>query len=211
LWPQYNPQELATPQAFRRDPRLVWEWYAWRRTLVAAAAPNPGHFALAEMERRVPEFILITQNVDGLHHQAGSRAVIELHGNIQQVKCFKEGIPIEAWQETDEPPPRCPHCNAYLRPDVVWFGESLPQSALEAAWQAVQSCQVFLSVGTSSVVEPAASLPYLALRQGAIVVEVNPAPTPLSSRADYSMRGPAGVVVPALVASAWPSREQTGS
>jgi NAD-dependent deacetylase len=206
LWAQYNPEELATPQAFQRDPRLVWEWYAWRRTLVAAASPNPGHIALAEMERRVPEFTLITQNVDGLHHLAGSRAVIELHGNIQRVKCLDECTPIEAWQETDDPPPRCPHCNAYLRPDVVWFGESLPQSALEAAWQAAQTSQIFLSVGTSSVVEPAASLPYLARRQGAVIVEVNPAPTPLTSQANFSLRGLAGVVLPALVAAAWPSQ-----
>ena len=121
LWARYDPQQLATPQAFRRQPQLVWDWYAWRRGLVAGVEPNPGHFALAEIERRVPQFTLITQNVDSLHQRAGSRAVLELHGNIARTTCSREGRVVEAWPESDERPPRCPHCGAFLRPDVVWL------------------------------------------------------------------------------------------
>lgn len=203
LWAQYNPLELATPEAFRRNPRLVWEWYAWRRELVARAAPNPGHLALVEMERRVPRWTLITQNVDGLHQRAGSKAVIELHGNIQRVKCFREGDVVEAWEETGEVPPRCPRCGGPLRPDVVWFGEMLPPQALAEAFAAARACDLFLSIGTSGLVEPAASLPYEALRHGAVVVEVNPEETPLTAHATYALRGPAGRVLPALVRAAW--------
>ena len=126
LWSKYSPEELATPQAFQRNPKLVWEWYAWRRELVAQATPNPGHLALAELEQRVPKFSLITQNVDGLHRRTGSRNVIELHGNINRTKCFDEGDIIDSWPPTAELPPRCPRCGGYLRPDVVWFGETLP-------------------------------------------------------------------------------------
>lgn len=199
LWAQYNPQELATPSAFRRNPQLVWEWYEWRRGLVADAAPHPGHYALAQLERIASKFTLITQNVDGLHQDAGSEHVIELHGNIRRSKCFEEGTVVESWQETDEVPPRCPDCGAYLRPDVVWFGESLSPGALDAAIVATTSCDVFLSVGTSTVVQPAAALPFEALRAGATVVEINPDATPLSDRAHYVLRGPAGEVLPALL------------
>ncbi len=126
LWAKYRPEELATTEAFRRNPRLVWDWYTWRRERVAQAHPNPGHLALAEMEKRVPQFTLVTQNVDGLHRRAGSRNVIELHGNIMRTKCFHEDIMVEAWADTGETPPSCPHCGGPLRPDVVWFGEALP-------------------------------------------------------------------------------------
>lgn len=203
LWAQYAPEELATPQAFQRNPRLVWEWYQWRRKLVGQAAPNPAHLALVEMEKRVPSFTLLTQNVDGLHQQAGSQAVIELHGNIWRNKCFSEGRLVEAWEETDESPPRCPHCGSYIRPDVVWFGEPLPQLALERAWQAAQSCDLFFSIGTSGLVQPAASLPYTALEQGACLVEINPAITPLTSQVAFFLQGPAGQVLPELVSRAW--------
>ena len=203
LWARYDPQQLATPQAFRRQPQLVWDWYAWRRTLVAAAEPNPGHFALAEMERRVSRFTLITQNVDSLHHRAGSRTVLELHGNIARTTCSREGRVIETWDETDERPPRCPHCGAFLRPDVVWFGESLPTDALEMALAAARSAEVFLSIGTSGMVHPAAGLPLLAGEHGAVTVEINPEATPLSDEMTYCLRGPAGVVLPALVAATW--------
>ncbi len=202
LWAKYRPEELATPDAFRRNPKLVWEWYAWRRERVAQADPNPGHLALAEMESRVPQFTLVTQNVDGLHRRAGSRNVIELHGNITRTKCFREDVVVETWADTGEVPPRCPRCGGLLRPDVVWFGESLPAEpadALEAAIEASRSCAVFFSMGTSSVVEPAASLPYEALRRGAVVVEINPAETPLTPRATFVLRGPAGEVLPKLV------------
>ena len=203
LWARYDPQQLATPQAFRRQPQLVWDWYAWRRTLVAAAEPNPGHFALAEMERRAPHFTLITQNVDSLHRRAGSRAVLELHGNIARTKCSREGRVIETWPETDARPPRCPDCGAFLRPDVVWFGEALPADALDAAIAAARAAEVFLSVGTSGLVHPAAGLPLLAGEHGALTVEINPEVTPLSDDMSYCLRGPAGVVLPALVAAVW--------
>jgi NAD-dependent protein deacetylase/lipoamidase len=201
LWSRYNPEDLATPQAFRRDARLVWEWYAWRRELVALAMPNPGHSALARLEQRFREFTLITQNVDGLHQRAGSRRVIELHGSLQRSRCFQENRVVDSWSETEEVPPRCPDCGGPLRPDVVWFGESLPSQALEAAWKAASRCQVFLSIGTSGLVEPAASLPYIAQRAGAIIVEINPSTTPLTPQADFILQQPSGKALPELLAA----------
>ncbi len=203
LWARYNPQELATPQAFRDHPRLVWEWYSWRRELVRAAEPNPGHYALAQLAGLVPELSLITQNVDGLHQKAGSPRVIELHGNIGRTRCSQEGCLVETWVDSDILPPRCPHCGAHLRPDVVWFGEEPPHQALEEAWLAACTCQVFLSIGTSSLVEPAASLPGLAQGYGARVVEINPNPTPLSPHADFVLTAPSGLALPALLEAVW--------
>jgi NAD-dependent deacetylase len=202
LWEHYDPQELATPEAFARDPHLVWEWYEWRRNLVAKAEPNPGHRALAELERQIPGFTLVTQNVDGLHERAGSRNVIELHGNILRSKCSLEDEVIQPEEHDDSVPPRCARCGAYLRPDVVWFGEMLPAGAHEAASQAARGCELFLSIGTSSLVYPAAALPYEALENGATLVEVNPSETPLTPHADYSLRGPAGEVLPKLLCEA---------
>ena len=199
LWARYEPQELATPEAFERDPRLVWDWYEWRRGLVRRAAPNPGHLALAEIEHRVPSFSLATQNVDGLHQRAGSRNVLELHGNIMRSKCSVEGLEAEPRADDEDVPPSCPGCGALLRPDVVWFGEALPEDAFAAASAAAGGCDVFLSVGTSSLVYPAASLPSEAARSGAVLVEVNPDDTPLTRQADYVLRGRAGEVLPALV------------
>lgn len=204
LWARYRPEDLATPQAFERNPRLVWEWYAWRRQVVAQAQPNAGHRALVEMEGHLARLTLITQNVDGLHQRAGSRQVIELHGNIQRTKCFHENVVVESWPDTDDVPPRCPHCGGPLRPDVVWFGETLPLEALRRAISASNSCQVFLSVGTSGLVQPAASLAYQALASGALVVEVNTDSTPLSPHATC-LHGPAGQVLPALVRAVWPA------
>lgn len=199
LWAKYSPEELATPQAFRRNPKLVWEWYAWRRELVARAKPNPGHLALAEFEQRMPKFVLITQNVDGLHQRAGSHNVIELHGNINRIKCFDEGDIIDSWPPTSDLPPRCPRCGGYLRPDVVWFGETLPLEALRAAFDAAQQCDLFFSIGTSALVEPAASLPYEALRRGVTVVEINPEETPLTPYVTYALPGLAGAILPELL------------
>ena len=203
LWERFRPEDLATPEAFRANPKLVWEWYAWRRAKVGEARPNPGHLALARLEEacaaRSARFALVTQNVDGLHQAAGSRNVIELHGNIRRVKCFDRHHAIDAWDDAGEVPPRCPKCGSPLRPDVVWFGEMLPEAALESAFAAARGCEVFLSVGTSTVVEPAASLPFLARRSGAAVVEVNPQPTPLTREATVSLRGPAGEVLPRLL------------
>ncbi len=202
LWAQYDPEELATPQAFRRNPRLVWEWYEWRRQLCAQAEPNPAHTALAHLEQIVPHFCLITQNIDGLHRRAGSRNLLELHGNVHRVRCWEEGTPFD-WPEQagrdGDLPPRCPHCAAYLRPDVVWFGESLPEEVLTQAWQEAGRCDVMLVIGTSALVQPAASLPLVALRAGATVVEINPSETPLTPVVPFSLHGPAGEILPVLV------------
>jgi NAD-dependent deacetylase len=205
LWAKFDPRELATPEAFARNPKLVWDWYAARRAKLAAVEPNPAHFALAAMEGRAPRFLLATQNVDGLHQRAGSVSVVELHGSITRVKCSREGTPVEHWDDTHAgEPPRCPSCRAFLRPDVVWFNELLPQHAQEAAESAARRCDVLLVVGTSAEVYPAAALPQHALRRGVPVVEINPNETPLSADVDYRLRGPAGNVLPALVAAAWP-------
>jgi NAD-dependent deacetylase len=203
LWERYDPQELATPEAFSRDPQVVWEWYEWRRDLVMRAEPNPGHRALAELERRSPDFTLITQNVDGLHERASSRRTIELHGNILRSRCSMEGEVVEPEGGDGSVPPRCPRCGAFLRPDVVWFGEMLPHGALESALEAARGCDLFFSVGTSGLVYPAAALPYEAMKNGAALVEINPSETPLSRHADYSLRQPAGEVLPTLVREAF--------
>lgn len=199
LWANYSPEALATPRAFQRNPHLVWEWYAWRRKLVAAAQPNPAHLALAEMARLFREFHLITQNVDGLHQRAGSREVIELHGNITRTKCFNEGTVVSSWAETGDVPPKCPNCGGPLRPDVVWFEEPLPAVELTRAMQASSGCDVFFTIGTSAVVYPAAALPFEALRGGALVVEINPQPTSFTEQAHHSLAGAAGVVLPELL------------
>ena len=198
LWAQYDPTELATPTAFERNPRLVWEWYTWRRDLILEAAPNPAHQALVEMETFYSEFTLITQNVDGFHRLAGSQNVIELHGDIFRTKCSRENRIIVEWPETDQVPPHCPQCDGLLRPDVVWFGESLPSTAIDEAFQAVNSCQVFFSVGTSTLVEPSASLPFIALNNGATVGEINPQETPLTPLVSFSLPYPAGEILPQI-------------
>lgn len=199
LWSQFNPEELATREAFARNPKLVWEWYAYRRELVARVKPNVGHYALAELERRAKKFTLVTQNIDSLHERAGSKNIIELHGNIFRTKCFREDTRATNWFSTDEIPPRCPRCGSYLRPDVVWFGEMLPRRALDVSFRAAESCDVFFSIGTSGVVEPAASLPFIALQNGAMVIEVNPDETPLSASATFRLAMPSGFALPLIV------------
>ncbi|HFC09954.1 MAG TPA: NAD-dependent deacylase [Chloroflexi bacterium] len=207
LWARYDPQTLASPEGLARNPGLVWSWYAWRRNLVRQAAPNAGHRALAAMERLAPRFTLVTQNVDGLHQQAGSRAVIELHGNIMRTVCAANRHLVTAWEPPAEgEAPRCPQCGSVLRPDVVFFGENLPPQALEAALHAAQNADVMLVIGTSGVVYPAAALPGLAKENGAWVVEINPQPTPLSDLANTILRAAAGEALPALVAAAWPQQ-----
>lgn len=203
LWARFKPEELATPEAFQRNPRTVWEWYAWRRELVGRAQPNPGHLALVEWERRAPGLTVVTQNVDGLHQRAGSRNVIEVHGNITRTRCSQEDTVVASWPESGDVPPRCPRCGGLLRPDVVWFGEQLPPGAFEAASAAASNCAVCLSVGTSSLVQPAASLPLIARAHGAMLVEVNPDRTPLTESVEYSLRGRAGEVLPELVRAVW--------
>jgi NAD-dependent deacetylase len=200
LWARYRPEDLATPEAFAQNPRLVWDWYVWRRGLVAAAQPNPGHWALVDLAGRFADFTLITQNVDGLHCRAGSQRVLELHGNLFDTRCFRCGRPAATWLE-ETTPPTCTACGGWLRPGVVWFGEPLPVAALQAAETAARQCQVFLSIGTSALVYPAAELPFIALRAGATVVEINPQPTPLSPQVPFVLTGAAGTMLPALVAA----------
>lgn len=198
LWRQYRAEELATPQAFMRDPTLVWEWYDWRRGLIANCEPNAAHRTLVDMERRCEDFTLITQNVDDLHHRAGSKRVVRLHGSIWQVRCTSEGIVRE---NHDVPltqlPARCA-CGAALRPHVVWFGESLDGTVLEEAYAATENCDLMLVVGTSAVVHPAASLPTIAKSRGARLIEVNLERTPLSPYADEVVLGPAAEELPKL-------------
>jgi NAD-dependent deacetylase len=200
LWREFRAEDLATPQAFARDPELVWEWYAWRRETIAPLRPNAAHVALMELERRVPGFLLATQNVDGLHSVAGSRRVVELHGSLWRLRCVECGHAAEDRSvPLPELPPRCA-CGTVLRPDVTWFGEMLPAHAVEEAVAAARSAEVVLVIGTSSVVYPAAALPEMARAAGAYVIEVNTEPTPLTASADVSLRGPAALLVPALVA-----------
>lgn len=203
LWAQYKPEDLASPQAFARDPKLVWDWYAWRREAVKSVRPNPGHYALAEIEQHLADFCLITQNVDGLHRMAGNRNVLELHGNIQRVRCSECPAYAETWGDDSESVPRCAECGGLLRPDVVWFGEALPRDQLEAAVEASRSCSVFLSIGTSGVVQPAASLAHAARNRGAVLVEINLEPTPLTPKTDYFLQGRSGEVLPGLVKAVW--------
>jgi NAD-dependent deacetylase len=200
LWKQHRAENLATPEAFARNPQLVWEWYDWRRSVLADAKPNPGHHALAELENRIDNFTLITQNVDGLHELAGSRNVLRLHGSIWRVRClsckqegFDRRIPFP------EVPPKCA-CGGMLRPAVVWFGEELPPDVWQAAENAARSADLFLVVGTSAVVYPAAGLAQIAKSSGARVVEINIAETKLSDRIDEFLQGPSGKLLPQLIA-----------
>lgn len=204
LWSRFRPEDLATKAAFSRDPKLVWNWYEWRRRLIRQAQPNAAHLALVRMESLVRTFSLITQNVDGLHARAGSRRLFELHGNIMRNKCFKENILMEPAENDEEQPPVCRQCGSWLRPDVVWFGEGLPQAALDAAVDAAADCDIFFSVGTSAAVSPASELPQMAQAGGALVVEINPEPTRLTGSVALSLRGPAGPILSRLVMAAWP-------
>lgn len=198
LWRNYRPEDLATPEAFQRQPELVWEWYNWRRRLIGQCQPNPGHLALARLETRIPGFVLITQNVDGLHRQAGSTRILELHGNIMRNRCIECGEVAEAEVQEQLRLVYCA-CGGLMRPDVVWFGETLPDAVLDKAFAVSETADVFLSVGTSALVYPAASLPYLAQRAGGMVVEINLEETPLSATADLVLRGSAGEVLPRIV------------
>jgi NAD-dependent deacetylase len=200
LWERMRPEELATPQAFRRDPAKVWQWYGWRWDTASKAEPNPAHLALAEWESLFPEFLLVTQNVDGLHRRAGTRSLLEVHGTILQARCERCGRTRdmgEALAESREEPPICA-CTGRFRPAVVWFGENLDEAVLARAYEAASACDLFVSVGTSSTVYPAAGLIEVAHRAGAYLVEVNPEPTPFSELADLRLAAPAGEAVPWL-------------
>lgn len=199
LWKNFRAEELATPYAFAKDPVLVWEWYNWRREIIGKAKPNKAHIAIAKWENSFPSFWVITQNIDGLHRLAGSRNIVELHGNIWKVRCTKEGtikenrdIPLK------EIPPKCEDCGAILRPHVVWFGESLSREDIELAEEISLSSDVMFVIGTSSVVYPAASLPFLTKRRGGIIVEINLMETPLTSYSDFFFKGKAGEILPEI-------------
>jgi NAD-dependent deacetylase len=199
LWKQFRAEELATPEAFHRDPRLVWEWYDWRRGIIATREPHAGHYVLARWEEFFPEYVLITQNVDGLHRKAGSRNILELHGNIWQVRCTEEGTISENNESPlKEIPPLCSSCGALLRPNVVWFGEMLPREALEKSLASSALCDLMFVIGTSAFVHPAASLPLTAAERGAKIVEINPNPTPLTDTADFCFQTKAGEILPLL-------------
>lgn len=200
LWRRWRAEDLATPGAFARDPRLVWEWYDWRRGLIAPLAPNPAHRAIAALEQRIEDFTLITQNVDGLHARAGSARLLEIHGNLWRIRCTGcAALREDRTVPLPELPPRCARCGALERPHVVWFGESLDPEVLGRAAEALARAEIFLVVGTSGVVQPAGSFAAAARRAGAYVVEVNVEPTPTSAVADLTLLGKAGEVLPALV------------
>ncbi len=207
LWANYRAEELATPEAFEQNPKLVWDWYAWRRKLSQAAKPNAAHFALVELERLVPQLTIVTQNVDGLHQRAGSAGVVELHGSLSRFKCSADNEPVDAkdfGDSTDGMPPQCPRCHAFVRPDIVWFGEMLPPSALQTAFQVTKKCDLFFSIGTSGVVEPAASLPRRAIEYGVSVMINNLDVDTASEPPLYSLQGKAGTILPDLLRRAWP-------
>ena len=199
LWKNYRAEELATPWAFERDPETVWQWYDWRRGIIENAQPNPGHLAIKELEEMFKSFLLITQNVDGLHARTGIKSMIEIHGNLWRVRCTREektsmlmDVPLK------EIPPKC-ECGAILRPDVVWFGESIPAVALETSFRIIEQCDALIVVGTSGVVYPVASFPQRVKDNGGYVLEFNVEPTPISSLADASLYGNSGDILPMLV------------
>jgi len=202
LWARYDPMELASPEAFEHDPATVWNWYRWRRQLIAQARPNPGHYAVAELQSLVTELVTITQNVDGFHALAGSCDVLELHGNIQRNICSRTGRAIDAgWierHEAERPPPSPHHPEGLARPDVVWFGEALDPATLEAAFVASEECEVMITAGTSGAVQPAASLPAAAVRAGAVLIDINPEINELSKLARWHLAGPSAAWLPAL-------------
>jgi NAD-dependent deacetylase len=199
LWAKFKPEELATVEAFMGNPKLVWEWYLHRRELMSQVSPNPGHLALVEMENYFEDFTLITQNVDGLHRMAGSKNLLEIHGNIQKNKCFDCGRAFEGDINLDSGGlPSC-RCGGKIRPDVVWFGEMLPEKEIEAAFEAAMRAELFFSCGTSGLVHPAASMPMTARRNGAYLVEINLEPTPLTEFANFSIKGKSGEILPEIV------------
>ncbi len=205
LWKEFDLMRLATPEAFAADPAMVTRWYDWRRLGCLAAEPNPGHMALAELERRLTAdsdaFTLLTQNVDRLHQKAGSRNVVELHGSIIEWRCVRTGKKfMPPPTPFDRFPPSSPHDGeAVLRPDVVWFGEALPERAIAASYAALENCDLFISVGTSAVVFPAAGFIGVAAANGAVTMEVNREPTPISERVDHCLFGKSGEILPRLI------------
>lgn len=202
LWANYNPEDLATREGFLQNPKMVWEWYDFRRNKVWDAQPNPGHHALAAMEELFPHFTLITQNIDNLHYRAGSHNVLELHGNIFRYKCLENNHPVslELMENQTDSPPHCPRCNSYVRPDVVWFGEMLPEAVLSKAYAEASTADVMIIAGTSGVVHPAAGLPAMAKDAGATIIEVNPEMSALTPFVvDLFLQGPSGEILTQLL------------
>ena len=203
LWAHHDPMQLASPEGFARDPKLVWDWYRWRRKLIAETSPNHGHLALAALARHVAKLVLVTQNVDGLHQLAGSERVVELHGNIQRSICSTtRRLIAEEWlrehaEHTPVPSPH--HPQGLARPDVIWFGESLHEAVLGKAFAAAQDCDLIIVAGTSGVVHPAASVPVVAIEHGARMIEINPVETELTRLADWHLVGPSATWLPRLV------------
>jgi len=199
LWKNFRPEELATPEAFWNDPKLVWEWYDWRRNSIKGAKPNPGHYALADLEKRVKNFTLITQNIDGLHQMSGSKNIIEMHGNIWQIRCTQCGEVEESYEvPLPKLPPDCKSCASLGRPNVVWFGENLSMDVIDGALGAIETCDIMMIIGTSGVVEPAASMGLIAKQTGKTVVEINLEPTPNTGLYDIHIRAKSGEILPLL-------------
>jgi NAD-dependent deacetylase len=211
LWRNFKPEDLATPQAFQRDPRLAWEWYDWRRGLISRVRPNPAHLALVALEELLPDFTLITQNVDGLHRLAGSRRLIEVHGSLWETRCTRCGRLTEDRRVPLPLLPSCRDCGGLLRPNVVWFGEPLDAEILAQVYAALHQAQVMLVAGTSAVVQPAASFALWAAQAGAVLAEINPDPTPLTPHCRFVLPGQAGQVLPRLLACLQPPGTPSGN
>lgn len=213
LWEHFDPSQLATPDAFRADPEMVWGWYEWRRMQVRNAKPNAAHIAIAELAARVPGLTVVTQNVDDLHERAGSPDVLHLHGSLNAPRCIDcSAAYLHARVTPEEPaagrrlaPPRCPHCTGLIRPGVVWFGESLPEHIFSRAFEAASECDLLISIGTSGLVQPAARIPALALEAGASVIHINPERVDIRRENEYHLTGAAGEVLPDLVRKAFKS------
>jgi NAD-dependent deacetylase len=198
-WAQYDVSELATPQAYLRNPRLVWDWYDFRRRAADAVTPTAAHYALVDMEQYYPSYILVTQTIDGLHWRAGSRDMVELNGCLRRSRCYEAGHMALSWDEDGDLPPRCPHCGSPLRPDVVMFGEGLPHAELRKAQHAVEHCDLFMTVGAVGAIEPVASFPFVAKRVGAFVLSIGPEDSVYSLMADHVIPATPGEVLPELV------------
>ena len=199
MWKNRDPMSLATPEAFAADPKTVWEWYQWRREIIRNCSPNPGHEAIGRIEREKQDFLLITQNVDGLHRLAGSRKMVEFHGSIWTVRCTGCGREEEVRTAFPVLPPRCGSCGGLLRPGVVWFGEQIPAAALEASLSMLERCDLLLVAGTSSVVQPSASFARAVAGRGGTVIEVNLEETPVSEAARFSFRAKTGERLPEIL------------
>jgi NAD-dependent deacetylase len=200
-WAHYAVSELATPQAFVRNPRLVWQWYAHRRMLAAQCQPSVSHQVLAQLEQLIPEYLLVTQAIDGLHARSGVANLVELNGSLQRSRCFESGEVFTSWEEEGPSPPICPHCGAALRPDVVMYGEGLPQRALQRARRAIEQCDVLLCVGEIGAIEPVASFPFVARRVGALVVSIAPDESMYSILADHALSTRPAATLPAILAA----------